>query len=136
MRVFRTALVAGAAVIAVAGISGVAAARDLNTHVMTVQLPGGGVAEIRYTGDLPLQVVFGPAPTALGALMPFGAFFGPASPFASLDWISAAMDREAANLMRQAEMLANAPAFAPNQPIEMALRNLLLRLKQVGLLCS
>ena len=76
MRVFRTALVAGAAVIAVAGISGVATARDLNTHVMTVQLPGGGVAEIRYTGDLPPQVVLGPAPTALVA------FFGPASPFA------------------------------------------------------
>ena len=118
MRVFRTALVAGAAVIAVAGISGVAAARDLNTHVMTVHIPGGGVAEIRYTGDLPPQVVLSPAPTALGA------FFGPASPFATLDRISAAMDREAASLMRQAEMLANAPGFAPNHPIEMALGNL------------
>ena len=124
MRVFRTALLAGAAAIAVAGLSGVAAARDLNTHVRTVQVPGGGVAEIRYTGDVPPQVVFSPAPTALGAFMPFGAFFGPASPFATLDRISAAMDREAASLMRQAEMLANAPAFAPNQPIEMALGNL------------
>jgi hypothetical protein len=59
MRVFRTALLAGA-VIAVSGISGVAAARDLNTHVMTIQVPGGGVAEIRYTGDVPPQVVFSP----------------------------------------------------------------------------
>ena len=119
MRVFRIALVAGAAMIVVAGISGVAAARDLNTHVMTVQLPGGGVAEIRYTGDLPPQVVLSPAPTALGE------FFGPASPFATLDRISAAMDREAASLMRQAEMLANASGFAPNHPIEeMALGNL------------
>src|SRR6516225_6638787 len=113
MRVFRTALVAGAAVIAVAGISGVAAARDLKTHVMTVQLPGGGVAEIRYTGDLPPQVVLSPAPTALGAVC------GPASPFATRDRISAAMDREAASLMRQAEMLANAPGLAPDLPIEM-----------------
>ena len=124
MRVFRTALVAGAAVIAVAGISGLAAARDVNTHVMTVQLPGGGVAEIRYTGDIPPQVVLSPIPAALGALMPFDAFFGPASPFAALDRISAAMDREVASLMRQAEILANTPAFAPNQRIEMALGNL------------
>jgi hypothetical protein len=56
--------------------------------------------------------------------MPFGAFFGPASPFATLDRISAEMDREAASLMRRAEMLANAPALAPNQPIEMAQGNL------------
>ena len=124
MRVFQTALLAGAAAIAVSGLSGVAAARDLNTHVMTVQLPGGGVAEIRYTGDVPPQVVFSPAPTALGAFVPFGAVFGPASPFATLDRISAAMDREAASLIRQAEMLANAPAFAPNRPIETALGNL------------
>jgi hypothetical protein len=124
MRVFETALLAGAAAIAVSGLSGVAAARDLNTHVMTVQLPGGGVAEIRYTGDVPPPVVFSPAPTALGAFMPFGAVFGPASPFATLDRISAAMDRETASLIQQAEMLANAPAFAPNRPIETALGNL------------
>ena len=124
MRVFRTALLAGAAAIAVAGLSGVAAARDLNAHVMTVQVPGGGVAEIRYTGDVPPQVVFSPVPTASGAFTPFGSVFGPASPFATLDRISAAMDREAASLIRQAQMLANAPAFAPNQPIETALGNL------------
>ena len=124
MRVFRTALLAGAAVVAVAGLSGLAAARDLSTHVMTVQVPGGGIAEIRYTGDVPPQVVFSPAPTALGAFMPPGAFLGPASPFATLDRISAAMDREAASLMRQAEMLATAPAFTSHQPTEMALGNL------------
>jgi hypothetical protein len=77
----------------------VAEARDLNAHMMTVQVPGGGVAEIRYTGDVPPQVVFSPASMALGAFMPFGAFFGPASPFATLDRISAPMDREAASLM-------------------------------------
>jgi hypothetical protein len=47
MRVFRTTLLAGAAVVAVAGLSGLAAARDLSTHAMTVQVPGGGIAEIR-----------------------------------------------------------------------------------------
>lgn len=124
MRDVRTALLVGAAAVAVAGLSGVAAARDLNTHLMTLQIPGGGIAEIRYTGDVPPQVAINPPPAASGAFMPFGAFFGPASPFATLDRISAAMDREAASLMRQAEMLANAPTFAPNQPIEAALRNL------------
>ena len=90
---------------------------------MTVQLPGGSIAAIRYTGDVPPQVVLSPAPAEFGAPMPSSAFFGPGSPFAMLDRMSAAMDREAASLMRQAEMLANAPAFAGNQPIEATLRN-------------
>jgi hypothetical protein len=124
MRNVRTALLAGTAAVALAGLSGAAAARDLNTHLMTLQLPGGGVAEIRYTGDVPPQVVLSPAPVEYGAPMPISSFFGPGSPFAMLDRISAAMDREAASLMRQAEMLAYAPAFAGNQPIEAALRNL------------
>jgi hypothetical protein len=124
MRNVRTALLAGAAAVALASLSGAAVARDLNTHLMTLQLPSGGVAEIRYTGDVPPQVVLSPAPTELGSLMPISSFFGPGSPFAMLDRISAAMDREAASLMRQAEMLANAPAFAANQPIEAALGSL------------
>ncbi len=124
MRNLRTALLAGAAAVALAGLSGVAVARDLNTHLMTLRLPGGGVAEIRYTGDVSPQVMFSPAPTALGGFMPAGSFFGPGLPFAMLERISAAIDREAASLIRQAEILANAPAFAANQPIEAALRNL------------
>src|SRR5215472_7555412 len=118
MRNVRTAILAGAAAIAVAGLSGVAMARDLNTHVMTVEVPGGGVAEIRYSGDVPPQVVLSPAPVGLGSLAPFGSFFGPASPFAELERISAAMDREAASLMRRAELLARVPAFGGNQPME------------------
>ncbi len=124
MRNVRTALLAGAAAIAVAGFSGMAAARDLNSHVITVEVPGGGVAEIRYKGDVPPQVVFNPALAAFGAFTPFGAFFGPASPFAELERILAAMDREAASLMHQAEMLTRAPALAANQPIEAVLGNL------------
>ena len=122
MRNFRTAFLSGVAATSVAGLSGVAAARDLNTHVMTVEIPGGGVAEIRYTGDVPPQVVVSPAPAA-SALTPLGAFFGP-SPFAELERISAMMDREAASLMRQAELLARAPALGGNQAIEAGLRSL------------
>jgi hypothetical protein len=124
MRNVRTAILVGVAALAVAGLSGVAAARDLNTHVMTVEVPGGGVAEIRYTGDVPPQVVFSPAPTTSSALTPFGAFFGSASPFAELERLSAAMDREAASLMRRAELLARAPGFGGNQLIEAGLRSL------------
>ena len=124
MRNIRTAILAGAAATAVAGLGGVAMARDLNTHVMTVEVPGGGVAEIRYSGDVPPQVVVSPAPATLSAFAPFGAFFGPASPFAELERISAAMDREAASLMRRAELLARAPVLGGSQPIEAGLRGL------------
>jgi hypothetical protein len=124
MRNVRTAFLVGATAIGVAGLSGAAAAQDPGTHVMTVVMPGGGLAEIRYTGDVPPQVVFNPAPAPLSAFAPYGAFFGPASPFAELERISAAMDREAASLMRQAEMLTQTPAFATNQPIEAVLGNM------------
>jgi hypothetical protein len=124
MRNVRTGLLVGATAIALAGSAGMAAARDLDTHVMTVEVPGGGAAEIRYTGDVPPQVVFNPAPAPLSALAPYGAFFGPASPFAELGRISAAMDREAASLMRQAEMLTQTPAFTTNQPIQAVLGNM------------
>jgi hypothetical protein len=124
MRNVRTAILAGVAAIAVAGLSGVAAAGDLNTHVMTVEVPGGDVAEIRYTGDVPPQVVFSPVPAGLSAFTPFGSLFGPASPFADFERISAAMDRQAANLMRQAELLAHSPAFGGNHPIEAGLLGL------------
>ncbi|MBV8337522.1 MAG: hypothetical protein JO358_19200 [Alphaproteobacteria bacterium] len=124
MRTVRTAILASAAAIAVAGLAGVAGARDLNTHVVTIEVPGGGVAEILYTGDVPPQVVLSPAPTTLSALPSFGAFFGSASPFAELERLSAVMDREAASLMRQAEQLARAPGFGGNQLIEAGLRSL------------
>jgi hypothetical protein len=124
VRNVRTASLAGAAAVALAGLSGAAAARDFNAHLMTVQLPDGSVAEIRYTGDVPPQVMFNPAPAAWDAFVPVGSFFGPGSPFAMLDRIAAEMDREAASLMRRAEMLANAPAFGTTRPIEAALGNL------------
>src|SRR6516165_1538481 len=122
MRSVRTAILVGVAAIAVAGLSGVAAARDLNTHVMTVEVPGGGTAEIRYTGDVPPPVVFSPAPTTSSVIEPFSAFLGPAAAFAELERMSAAMDREVASLMRQAEVFARAPALGGSQPIEAALR--------------
>jgi hypothetical protein len=95
MPILRTALLAGAA--AIFGLSGMALAQTPNTHLMTVQLPGGGTAQIRYVGDVPPQVIVSSGPSMVG----------PASPFAMLDRISAAMDGEAAALFRRAEALAS-----------------------------
>lgn len=99
MRVVRTALMAGVAAVAVAGFSGWAHAQSPQVHVMTVQLPGGGVDVIHYTGDVPPQVVLANGPAAVAAA-PLPSLFGPDSPFAELQRISAAMDRQAAPLMQ------------------------------------
>jgi hypothetical protein len=65
MQLLRTALLAGAAALA---IFGTASAQTAN--VMTVALPGGGIAEIRYTGNIPPKVVIGEAPPANAAWTP------------------------------------------------------------------
>lgn len=105
MRTLRTALLAGVAAIA-AGVSGAALAQSPQSHVMTVRLPGGGVEEIRYTGDVPPQVVVGEAPAATDVFAPMPSLFGPRSPIAALDRISAEMDRQAALMFRQADAMA------------------------------
>jgi hypothetical protein len=112
----RTALLAGAASIGIA-ISGAASAQTV--HVMNVAVPGGGVAQIHYVGDVPPQIVFAPAPAAFpgayreafGAWMPVSSVFGGDSPFAMMDRIGAEMDRRAAVMFRYAEaMTARADA--------------------------
>jgi hypothetical protein len=105
MRTLRKALFAGAAAVAL-GFSGAALARTPQTHVMTLALPGGGVAQIRYTGNVAPQASFSAVPAPLAAISPMPAVFGPASPFAALDRISAEMDRQAAAMLRQAQALA------------------------------
>src|SRR3954454_15281903 len=111
----RKTLLAGAASIGIA-ISGAASAQT--AHVMNVAVPGGGIAQIRYFGDVPPQIVFAPAPAAFpassgeafGAWMPVSSMFGPgfgsASPFAVMDRIAAEMDRRAAAIFRYADGMA------------------------------
>ena len=113
MPILRTALLAGAAAAAL-GFSGMALAQTPNVHTMTVQLPGGGVAEIRYTGNVPPQVSVSPGPAAIGDLLPVSSVFGAGSPFAMLDRISAEMNREAAALFRYADSMASQPPAGPN----------------------
>jgi hypothetical protein len=106
----RRALLAGIACAALAGFSGPALAKSPEFHVLTVQLPGGGVEHIRYTGDVPPTIIVAPMVAPGGAAFaPMPAFFGANSPFAMMDSISVEMDQEAASLMRRVESLAGAP---------------------------
>jgi hypothetical protein len=104
----RKALLAGIASLGIA-VSGTASAQNL--RVMNVAVPGGGVAQIRYVGAVPPQIVFAPvlaaSPEAFGVWMPASSIFGPDSPFAMMDRIAAEMDRRAAAMFRYAEAAAD-----------------------------
>jgi len=72
--------------VAAAALTGLAMAAAPAIHDLTVDVPGGGLAHIRYSGDVPPQVNFVRVPqTALPA-----GFFAP-SPFAEMARISAMM---------------------------------------------
>jgi hypothetical protein len=92
MRLLKTALFAGVAVL---GVAGLAAAASNDAHVLNLRLPDGSVEQIRYTGDTPPQVRLAqPAPA-----------FIVYNPFAEMARISAAMDRQEAMMMQQASSL-------------------------------
>jgi hypothetical protein len=122
MRVWRTSLLAGVAAIAVGFAGAAALAQSSNTHIMTVALPGGGTAQIAYTGNVAPQVSISNAPAPLAAFAPTPSFFGPDSPFAQLDRISAEMDRQAAAMLRQAAQMA--VQARSGQPTDTAVHNL------------
>lgn len=111
MRTFGKTILAGAAAIGIAGACGMAWAGGPAFHTMTVQLPDGGTANIRYTGNVPPRVTFGSNPTVTD-------FFAPVAPFGMLDTIEARMDREMNWLFSQA-----APMNA-NQVFNADLRNM------------
>jgi len=113
VRMLRTALVAGAAVIAAAGFVGAAAAAS-NFHVLTVRLPDGSLEQIRYLGDQPPEVSLGGAPLPLAS--PAVSLFGPDAVFADLDRISADMDRRAAAMLKEARRM-EADALASPDPL-------------------
>jgi hypothetical protein len=124
MRNIRAVLLAGVASLALAGFSGSAAARDPDTHVLNVPLPGGYTEQIRYTGDIAPAVVVTPGPVSAAAFAPMFPVLGLDPTFATMERISAAMDRQMASLLRQAESLAAQTRFGPSQLTEAALRNL------------
>lgn len=100
MRPLRKAIFAGAAAIALVGVAGLAVAEIKNAHVLDVYLPNGSSAHIRYVGDTPPTVSVAPPPMALSILSPAADPFGPDSPFAALDRMSQAMDRQADAMLR------------------------------------
>ena len=56
MQMYRTAILASAVALAIAGLAGTAAAHSINSHVLDVRLPDGSVEHIRYVGDQPSGV--------------------------------------------------------------------------------
>jgi hypothetical protein len=111
MRRLKPLLVAGLSAAALAGVAGIAVARSAHFHTMTVQIPDGGVAEIRYSGDQPPQVVVSRAP-AFATWAP-AAFSGWVDPFADFDRIAAQMDRQMDVMLRQARALEASPGLIP-----------------------
>ena len=99
MRLTRTLLITG---VAATVIAGVATAAALNTHTLTVRLPGGGIERIVYTGDVAPRVVV--APAAAPVVWAAGPGFDDTA-FAAMDQISAQMDREMAAMLRQADAI-------------------------------
>lgn len=106
MRTVRTLILAGAAV---AGLTGLALAAGPAMHEMTVAIPGGGVAHVRYTGAVAPKIAFVQAPAGRSAV----SFWAPSSPFAELDRITALMDRQMAQMMYQARMMQTQAAQDP-----------------------
>ncbi|HEX4157197.1 MAG TPA: hypothetical protein VHY79_01870 [Rhizomicrobium sp.] len=109
MKSIQTALLAGVGALLLSGAISVATAAGHGAHVMTVRLPGGVVEHIRYSGDVPPQVEVSPWAGSFDVGWPV-AFFGP-SPFAEMDRISAAMDRQMATMLQNADAIAANPGL-------------------------
>ncbi|HEY4040907.1 MAG TPA: hypothetical protein VGM32_03580 [Rhodopila sp.] len=105
----RSLLAAGAALPVAAAVAP-ALAVDSRVHIVTVPLPGGGVEQIQYTGDVAPRVVM--VPSAAAGLGPMMAL----DPFATLERISALMDQQAAAMLRQVEELPGMASQTPGLP--------------------
>jgi hypothetical protein len=105
----RATLLGGAAALALTGLAGVAQARSPAEHVITLALPGGGTAQVGYTGATPPHLVgFAPGMLAGDPFPAVRAAFGPSSPFAVLD---AEMQQASRAMMQEAAMLAQTPMW-------------------------
>src|SRR5581483_7643855 len=93
MHSLKSLLIAGAAIAGLAVLAP-AVARELNTHHMTVPVPGGGVATIEYSGNIAPKVSFRPVagPQLVDPFAWSAAFDFPS--FAALDHMAADMDRQ------------------------------------------
>lgn len=107
MRFVRTALLA---TLGIAALAGAAIAAD---RTMLVAFPDGSVQHIALPDAAPPRILVVQAPTPI-------SFFGPGSPFAEMERISAMMDAQADAMLRQAAMIqAQTPSPAPGKGIVM-----------------
>jgi hypothetical protein len=118
MRTLPTALLTGICSLALAGV---AVAQSVPKHEMTVVLPNGVVEQIQYSGNVTPHVSFVP-PTPQAAEFyraPPTPFFGPDSPFAMMQRVSAEMNRQAAAMMHEVDALALQPMPAIPAPVQL-----------------
>jgi hypothetical protein len=118
MRNFSSAVLAGVAVLAVAGTA-IAAGRNL--HTMTVDLPDGSVAKVEYQGHVAPRVTIAPARefAPIGFL---GALDIPS--IATFERIQADLDQQAESMFREASALASEPVTTIGQLDPVALGKL------------
>ncbi|MDH7640076.1 hypothetical protein [Sphingomonas oryzagri] len=119
MRLKPVLMIAG--LMAAAGVTAAVAAdrqeaRVVPVHVLNVHMPDGSIQQVRYTGDVAPRVVAVPVATA----DPMMVAFGPDSPFAMMDRISAQMDAQMAGMMHQAAMMQS---MTPEQLQQAAMRS-------------
>ena len=109
MRKLRTALAAGIVAVAVAGVAVTAAER---VHVMKVDLPDGGVAQIHYIGDVApqIQLVRGEAVAAQATPQRIAIPVAFADPFAQMDLMMAQMEQRHHAMMQQIAQMERAAA--------------------------
>lgn len=130
MRKLRTALIAGVVTLGVAGVAVAAAER---VHVMKVDLPDGGVAQIHYIGDVAPRIQVVSAPSGPMQIAVPAGFEAPGfeqvaagDPFAEMDMMMAQMEQRHHAMMQQfAQMQQTAMAAQANgqreeQPVQVA----------------
>lgn len=106
MQKTRNWLIGGAAALALAGMAAVADAQSSQIHEMTVQLPGGGVEHIRYSGDVkPAIVVMPRLAVADPFAADFAADFWPDRAFAQMQAIELQMDHRLNAMLEQANAM-------------------------------
>ncbi|OEC95555.1 MULTISPECIES: hypothetical protein [unclassified Rhizobium] len=115
MLTLRNAFLISAGLIIATGLASQAVAQQkieqsANTHQMTVRLPDGSLELIRYSGAQPPTITFRDDPASMAGFSPFDDI----SPFADIERISAAMDREAAALMNDPRLFAPWPDGSDN----------------------
>ena len=104
MRFLPTAILAGAAALAVATATLPAGAQPPQPRLVTLMLPGGQLVQVQYVSEATPQAA--PQPTPLFAAMP-----QPDPVFAVMQRMSAMMQRQADAMLRQAVQFSAPPTM-------------------------